>query len=382
LSGEFSVTAILATYNEEDIVGQLVADLVDQGIRVYLLDHGSTDATVAEATRGGRDGLLGVERLALEDFALESIVRRKQELAGSLPGSWFINQDADEFREGPWIGANLFESIRRVDALGYNAIDFEVFNFWPTHDRFRKGDDVRAAFTHYERAGSFDKLQIRCWKRVDGPFDLTTSAGHESAFPGRSVFPLRFLLRHYPIRSQEHGERKIFRERRPRYAPAERERGWHVQYDGIAPGHRFIRDPATLVPFDPVDVRIQLALRHRGVEALEGQLEIQLEEAAERLQIQCDEAAQRRAQLEAQFRAEIEAHIEAHGRDRQRLERDLEAKALDIARLQESRDSDRRALAEAEAEIAALRARLFAVLSSLSWRTTTPVRAALDLFRR
>src|SRR5262249_49085380 len=143
LSADFSVTAILAAYNEEDIVGQVVGDLVAQGIRVYLLDHASTDATVEEARRAAGAGLLGLEPLAGEVFSLEAIVRRKAELARELPGSWFINQDADEFREGPWMDCNLFEAIRRVDGFGYNAIDFEVLNFWPTHDGFRKGDDVR-----------------------------------------------------------------------------------------------------------------------------------------------------------------------------------------------------------------------------------------------
>jgi hypothetical protein len=379
LSDAFAVTAILATYNEEDIVGQLVADLVSQGIRVYLLDHGSEDRTVEEVKRHGGNSLLGIETLAVAGFALGEIVRRKQELARELPGSWFINQDADEFREGPWTDTNLFEAIRRVDTLGYNAIDFEVLNFWPTHDRFRKGDDVRAAFTHYERAGTFDKLQIRCWKRASGPLDLTTSAGHEAAFPGRRVFPLRFLLRHYPIRSQEHGERKIFRERRPRYARAERERGWHVQYDEIASGHRFIRAPETLTPYDAVDVRMQLALRLRSIEALEEQLA-----TTER---QRDHHAQSEQALRADLR-QRESEVVEHVRERQSLaaaleslRHDVESLHRDVAGLRSNREADRRFLAEAEAEIVALRARLFAVHSSLSWRMTTPVRAALDLFR-
>ena len=36
-------------------------------------------------------------------------------------------------------------------------------------------------------------------------------------FPGRKVFPIQFLLRHYPIRSQRHGETKVFTERKPRF---------------------------------------------------------------------------------------------------------------------------------------------------------------------
>ena len=213
----FRVTALIAAHNEEDIVGQVVRDLVEQGIGVYLLDHGSTDDTRAEVERAAGGGLVGAERLDVEGFALQAILERKAQLARELDATWFINQDADEFRESPWTDANLFEGIRRVDSLGYNAIDFEVLNFWPTHDDFRKGDDVRAAFPLFERGGTFDRLQIRCWKKLDGSLDLLSSGGHEVAFAGRRVFPLRFLLRHYPIRGQAHGERKVFRERRPRF---------------------------------------------------------------------------------------------------------------------------------------------------------------------
>jgi hypothetical protein len=339
LAAEFSVTAILAAYNEEDIVGQVVGDLVQQGIRVYLLDHASTDATVEEARRSGGPGLIGVERLAGEVFSLEAIVKRKAELAAELEGSWFINQDADEFREGPWTDCNLFEAIRRVDTFGYNAIDFEVLNFWPTHDHFRKGDDVRAAFTCYEQGGTFDRLQIRCWKRVEGPFDLVSSAGHEVAFEGRRVFPLRFLLRHYPVRSQAHGERKVFAERRPRFAEAERQRGWHVQYDRLEPGHHFVRDPATLRPYDPHQARLQLALRHRGVEELEATL---AEQRGVEQRLRSDLAARVGEVLElngqlARRSAEkerLDRDLEQRGREVEELQRDLERRGLEVEELQ------------------------------------------------
>ena len=43
----FRVIALIATYNEEDIIGQVVEDLIRQGVEVYLVDDGSTDDTVA-----------------------------------------------------------------------------------------------------------------------------------------------------------------------------------------------------------------------------------------------------------------------------------------------------------------------------------------------
>jgi GT2 family glycosyltransferase len=277
VTGEFTIIALIAAYNEGDVIGPVVGDLIDQGVSVYLLDHQSTDDTVARVEPYRGRGLLSIERFPGTGtevggpgrFVWEEILRRKEALATELDAAWFIHHDADEFRESPWAHVNLRDAIRRVDALGYNAIDFELLNFWPTHDGFTPGDDVRRAFHHYAPGEPWDKVQIKCWKKTGGLVDLVSSAGHEAAFAGRRVFPLRFMLRHYPIRSQAHGQRKVFHERRGRFVEAERARGWHVQYDAIRPDERFIRDPATLIWYDPEQVRLQLLLRHREVEALQ-----------------------------------------------------------------------------------------------------------------
>jgi glycosyltransferase involved in cell wall biosynthesis len=283
MADDFSVVAIIAAYNEADIIDASVRDLIDQGISVYLLDDGSTDCTVQNVEPHVGHGVIGIERLRpAEDagrgeFALERIVRRKAQLAAELNAHWFINHDADEFRESPWADVSLKEAIQRVDALGYNAIDFASLDFRPTHDRFRPGDDPRAAFPYYSAGASYDRVQIRCWKNTGG-VELESTGGHDTQFEGRRVFPIRFLLRHYPIRGQAHGDRKVFVERQPRFSDAERARGWHVQYDDFVEGASFIHDPRTLTRFDGVGVRIGLSLRHRGVEALEAELETRQEE--------------------------------------------------------------------------------------------------------
>ncbi len=155
--------------------------------------------------------------------------------------------------------------------MGYNAIDFASLDFHPTDDRFR-GGDTRPAFDFYSEGAQYDKVQIRCWKKAGG-VDLASTGGHEARFENRNVFPIRFLLRHYPVRGQAHGDRKVFVDRQPRFVEPERARGWHVQYDGFVKGTSFIHDPCTLTRFDPAGVRIGLSLRHRGVEALERSLD-------------------------------------------------------------------------------------------------------------
>ena len=268
------IVAIIAAYNEADIIGQVVEDFIRQGVAVWLIDHASTDGTVAAVEPWLGRGLLSIERYpsegaAPDTYPWEALLRRKETLAAEIDADWFIHADADEFRESPWTGVPLGEAIRRVEALGYNAIDSARFDFWPIDDTFRAGDDVRETFRWYEPAPVTDRIQIRCWKAGGARVDLVSSGGHEACFPGRSVFPLRFIVRHYPIRGQAHGARKVFVERRPRFLAEERARGWHVQYDAFREGQSFLRDPATLAVWDPDGVRAGLMLRHRGIEALE-----------------------------------------------------------------------------------------------------------------
>ena len=237
------IVAIVSAFNEDDIIGPALAHLVAQGASVYLLDDGSTDRTVANATEAAGSALIGVETLppvAREDgtgaYSWSRILDRKAQLAHTLDGDWFIHQDADEFRESPWPHLSLADAVGLVDRLGWNAIDFEVFDFVPAGEDYRPGQDPVGTFRRYHPAAEYDRLQIRCWKKTAAPVDLTTTGGHEARFPRRRVFPVRFPMRHYPIRSAEQGERKVFRDRKPRFDPEERARGWHVQYRPLRRG--------------------------------------------------------------------------------------------------------------------------------------------------
>src|SRR5262249_51751604 len=233
--------------------------------------------------------------------------------------------------------------------------------------------------------------------------DLVSSGGHDVQFPGRRIFPLRFISRHYPIRGAAHGARKVFAERTGRFRSEERARGWHVQYDGVNEGSSFIRDPSTLTPYDPDAVRIALTIRHRGVEALESAVdEARCLADVSRRQL---EAHQRdldahRAELErcAAWARSLEAELTrknglvAEG-DRALAER-VAALAKADARLAivEAESAERARALAAASELAAHQSRAIADLEarsgerqrrvddlerSLSWRLTAPGRGVL-----
>jgi glycosyltransferase involved in cell wall biosynthesis len=393
MSPDFSVVAIVAAYNEADIIEQVLRDLTDQGVQVYFLDDGSTDGTAGIAERFVGRGVLAVEPVggsgADPAFDWDRILRRKAALAQTLGADWFIHHDADEFRESPWPDLSLSEAIQRVDALGYNAIDFESLDFHPTHDRFKPGDDVRLAFPFYSRRAPYDRVQIRCWKKTDD-VDLASSGGHDAQFEDRKVFPLRFILRHYPIRGQAHGERKVFAERRGRFLEAERARGWHVQYNDIVEGASFIRDCSTLTRYDPDGVRFELLLRHRGVEAAEeaGRAALNRAESALAARIKdLNESRTANHQLRAEAAAlraalaEQSAQIATLHAVIQRKEHDVRNRDAALGDLTAAVNNQLTDIRQWRAAVDDLSARLEAFQRSLSWRWTAPARAVFRLFR-
>jgi hypothetical protein len=144
----------------------------------------------------------------------------------------------------------LREALWRVERRGYSCVDHVTLNFCPIDNSFDPdGADLEDHFHHFEfsdHAGHFH--QRRAWKQTGRPVALAASAGHDVTFQGRKVFPYKFLLKHYPVRSQAHGLRKVRHDRAERWNAQERAQGWHRQYDAPM---QFVRDPRTLIRFDP-----------------------------------------------------------------------------------------------------------------------------------
>src|SRR5262245_43822553 len=342
MSDSFHVIAIIAAFNEEDIISSVIRHLIDNGIDVYLIDNHSTDDTVEEASQWLGRGLLQIERFPPSlpstcetpgPFDWSGILRRKEKLATELSADWLIHHDADEFRESPWPGLTLKAAIRWVDKLGYNCINFQVLNFCPIDDNFQRGDDPRDYFTFCENGAEFDKVQLKCWKVSKTQASLVRSGGHEVSFEGRRVFPISFLLRHYPIRGQRHGLKKVFAERKKRFLESERSKGWHIQYDQIHDeNHYFLRDPATLRPFNLERARLELMMPEKV-----------LRDLADRLVRTEGELDTFRSKKEDQQQAlaEKEEHAKRIAEDRDRLTRD-------VAELQSAVSSQQQALTEKE----------------------------------
>lgn len=258
---EFRPLAIVATYNDRDIAVQMATKLLDDGIDVHVLDNWSDDGTFEALTwLVSHRARLVVERFPRSGptryYEWGDLLERKDHIAQCYPGRWIIHHDSDEIRVSPWPGVSFRAGLHVADQMGFDAVDFTVCEFRPIDSSFAIGLDPEAAFPFFE-FGRFDGyfVQVRAWRQPSDSVRLADSGGHEAKFAGRRIFPYKFVLKHYPLRSPNHARRKIFFERRGRYSPQERAVGWHIQYDHCTVEDRFLWNRRRLIEFDDARMR-------------------------------------------------------------------------------------------------------------------------------
>ena len=236
------VVALLATYNEERFIAGCLEHLVRQHIDVYLLDNSSTDQTLAIAHRYLGRGLIGIETFPRDGiYRWRPILERKEQLAETLDGDWFMHVDADEIRLPPRSDRSLAQAFAEVDSAGYNAVNFQEFTFVPTreapdHDH---QDFQKTMRWYYPFLPSSAPMQVKAWKRQSSPVELAWSGGHHIWLPELRIAPQWFPMRHYLFLSVPHAVRKYVERH---YDPAEVEAGWHRVRARLRP--EMIRLPA------------------------------------------------------------------------------------------------------------------------------------------
>ncbi len=244
---DLKIQAIVTCYNEEDIIEHTIKYLVEQGIYVHIVDNWSTDGSwdiVQKYVQRSR--FVTSEKFPAdgpsETYDWGNILCRVQEIAmnNSADFDWFVHHDADEVREAPFESiVHLRDGIIIADRCGFNAIDYTVINFVPIPDSYNGTQDI-AQYLRYCSFGNQygDIKQVKTWKSCDN-INLVDSSGHHVQFIGKEqkIFPYKFLLRHYSLRSKEQAQRKIFKDRKPRWNKQELKKQWHTHYNKINNSH-------------------------------------------------------------------------------------------------------------------------------------------------
>ena len=232
------IVGMIPVYNESDIVGHVIEHLISQGLELIILDNGSTDRSYEIVSKYLEKGVLSIERRVTERFEWGLILENLYEMALKHRPDWTLISSADEFHESPYPNLNLKEAIELEEERGYNLVQFNNFEFWPTEKDVASEPDARRRMKYYTWN---DDCQFHCWKVSEG-INVRDGGGHYPIFPRNvrvRVSPTKYVLRHYRIRSHQHGVRKIFEERLPRYSEEEREIGWHVHYDKFGRDEKF-----------------------------------------------------------------------------------------------------------------------------------------------
>jgi hypothetical protein len=232
---KIKVAAIMHGYNEHDFIAEVVHHLHSQGIEIHYFDNWSDDGTWELAKSFAKNGLIAhcqrYPEAPTKNYEWRKQLEKTSEYAAQIDADWVMHYDVDELRYSPWPNVGLKDSISYVDSLGYNAIDFTVIEFRFTQETELLKENFEENLTHFEfgrRAGHFS--QVKCWKNTK-TVDLSGSGGHNALFDERRIFPIKFLLKHYPLRNKMQSRDKVFRYRLPRFAKEKTLYGWHGHYD-------------------------------------------------------------------------------------------------------------------------------------------------------
>jgi SAM-dependent methyltransferase len=233
--------AIIAAYNEADILDEVIADWLEQGCDVHLIDNWSTDSSweIARRWAATQPARISIERFPEapgSTYEWIPILNRKADIAARYPGRWIVHADADEIRRSPFPGINLADGFDLVAQTGANRIDFRVINFRPIAASEAPAGSIQSSLRWFDfgtRSGHM--LQSKAWLQGATRVDLASTGGHEARFEGARGFRYKFLLKHYPMRSEEHARRKIEQERHGRRSSFEYDvLKFHTQYDALA----------------------------------------------------------------------------------------------------------------------------------------------------
>jgi len=239
-----SVTAcgLLFCYNEEHILRETLRHYLSQGIDLVVVDNCSTDSSpdiVREfmEDKGRHKGrVVDTIRVETDGYEWGNILKAANDyMHRNLSGyEWILQIDADGFYQSPVRGMSLHEFMRASQRFGYNIIDGKWFDFHPTEadEPAIESPLERIRYCRVEPYGPMPQHKIF---RYHPSIDFYTSLGHECHRDKSRVAPLKYIYRHYPWVSFEHGVKKIFKDRKPRYVERKENPLYHMHYLELLP---------------------------------------------------------------------------------------------------------------------------------------------------
>lgn len=233
----------MPVFNEADVLPFVLAHMREQGVQVHALDGWSTDGSYEILQASGAT----VERFPAEGptevQACRKILYRIEDLACRSGADWCMISDADEWRRTNRRGETLAEGIARVDAAGFNAIDYRVFAFYCTDSGW--SGNPEQYFRHFDQEDLICQIpNTKTWKNLRR-VDVHTHGGHLVEFKGKRTSAEKWSMKHYPYRTPAQARHKV-QVRLERRCHDEHEDGWGVHYDAFGALATYVWDATKL----------------------------------------------------------------------------------------------------------------------------------------
>lgn len=154
--------AISFVWNEDDIIAATVQNAFAQGCdKVFIIDNGSCDATIAEAVRAGARLACqvdsGYHEESLKYGAINTVISEVNQ-AENDSSIWWLILDADEFPETR-LGLTVKQWLATLDS-SVNVVAAEVLNHLPTHPPYNIPGYHPIHFQPFEDSISMHKLPL------------------------------------------------------------------------------------------------------------------------------------------------------------------------------------------------------------------------------
>jgi hypothetical protein len=132
--GGFRFFAIVKTWMDEDIVEAIVRNATAQGVEAtFVVDNGSTDATVLRAQEAGATVAEVFDTPAFDGPLAQTLMNAvvaRESLRSGAEHVWWLYLDSDEFPEGP-SGLSLREYLATLDRR-FRVVGSACVNHLPT----------------------------------------------------------------------------------------------------------------------------------------------------------------------------------------------------------------------------------------------------------
>lgn len=201
------LNAVTCVWNEEDIIAAAVKNCFAQGCeKVFIVDNGSTDATVPRALAAGARLAISFNSKFFDErqkiIHLNAVVRFFNELCQE-DRAWWLYFDADEFPCAA-NGARLIDLLRDLDDAIVGLQGY-LHNHIPTHFPYTFEDRHPADFMPLCEKNQVSKIPLLRYDKNRPPF-FSAGGAHEFDSNGQSVLVAMEALdiHHFPVRSPEH----------------------------------------------------------------------------------------------------------------------------------------------------------------------------------